>query len=100
MVDEISSNGLFNHSEDYHKRGPPGSVSILCIDKGYHLLNRLTSTLKSASPKSLTMERICKLCDSDYWYSVKASKGKRVGVPSAHMSLATYTTPWRFLTEM
>ena len=45
------------------------------------------------------MERICKLYDGGYWYSVKG-KGKRVGVQSARMSMATFTTPRRFLTEI
>ena len=76
------------------------SVPILCIVEGYTFLNKLISTSKSASQTSLTMESTCKLYDGDYWYSVKGSKGKRMGVQSARMSMATFTTPWRFLTEI
>ena len=46
------------------------------------------------------MERVCKLYDGDYWYSVQGSKGKRAGIQSARMSMATFTTPLRFLTDI
>ena len=100
LVDETSSNGLFNHFVNFHKGATGESVPILCIDEGYTFLSKLISTSKSASQTSLTMERMCKLYDGDYWYSVKGSKGKRVGVQSARMSMATFTTPRRFLTEI
>ena len=102
LVDETSSNGLFNHIVNFHKGAAGESVPILCIYEGYTFLNKLTSTLKSAAQTSLTMERMCKLYDGDYWYSVKGSKVKRVGVPSARMTMVTFTTPVprRFLTEI
>ena len=100
LVDETSSNGLFNHFVNYRKGAAGGSVPILCIDEGYTFLNKLISTSKSASQTSLTLERMCKLYDGHYWYSVKGSKGKRMGVQSARMSMATFTTPRRFLTEI
>ena len=93
LVDETSSNGLFNHIVSFHKGVAGESVPILCINEGYTFLNKLTSTSKSAAQTSLTMERMCKLYGGDYWYSMKGSKGKRVGVPSARMSMVTYTTP-------
>lgn len=40
------------------------------------------------------MERMCKLYDCDYWYTVKGS------VQGARMSMATFTTPRRFLTDI
>ena len=99
LVDETSSNGLFNHFVNF--QGATGEcVPVLCIDEGYTFLSKLISTSKSASHTCLTMERMCKLCNGDYWYSVKGSKGKRVGVQSARISMATITTPRRFLTEI
>ena len=56
-------------------------------------------TSKSAYQTSLTMERTCKLYDGDYWYTVKG-KGKRAGVQSARMSMSTFATPRRFLTDI
>ena len=99
LVDETSSNGLFNHFVNFQKSAAGECVPVLCIDEGYTFLSKLISMLKSASHTFLTMERICKLYDGDYWYSVKG-KGKRVGVKSARMSMATFTTPRRFLTEI
>jgi len=76
------------------QKGAAGEcVPILCIDEGYTFLSKLISMSKSASHTSLTMEPMCKLYDGDYWYSVKGNKGKRVGIQSAHMSMATFTTP-------
>ena len=89
-----------NHIVNFHKGAAGESVPILGIDEGYTFLNKLTSTSTSAAQTSLTIERMCKLYDGDYWYSVKGSKGKRVGVPSARMSMVTFTTPRRFLTEI
>ena len=43
------------------------------------------------------MERMCKLFDGDYWYTVKENKGKRVGVQSAKLSMCAFTTQGRFL---
>ena len=100
LVDETSSNGLFNHYVNFQKGADGESVPVLCIDEGYTFLSKLISTAKSTSHTSLTMERMCKLYDGDYWYSVKGSKGKRVGVQSARMSMATFTTPRRFLTDI
>ena len=100
LVYETSSNGLFNHSVNFHKGAAGESAPILCIDEGYTFLNKLTSTLKSVAETSLTMELMCKLYDGDYWYSVKGGKGKRVGVPSARMSMVTFTTPRHVLTEI
>ena len=99
LVDETSSNGLFNHFVNFQKSAAGECVPVLCIDEGYTFLSKLISTSKSASHTCLTMERMCKLYDGDYWYSVKG-KGKRVGVQSARMSMATFTTPRRFLTEI
>ena len=100
LVDETSSNGLFNHFVNFQKGAAGECVPVLCIDEGYTFLSKLISTSKSASHTCLTMERMCKLYDGDYWYSVKGSKGKRVGVQSARMSMATFTTPRRFLTDI
>lgn len=46
------------------------------------------------------MERMCKLYDGDAWYSVKGSKGKRIGTQFAAMSLIGYTTPKIFLQKI
>ena len=99
LVDETSSNGLFNHFVNCQTGTDRAHVPLLCIDEGYTFLQKLISTSKSASQTSITMERICKLYDGDYWYTVKG-KGKRVGVQSARMSMSTFTTPRRFLTEI
>lgn len=39
------------------------------------------------------IERMCKLYGGDAWYSVKGSKGKRIGTQFAALSLIGYTTP-------
>lgn len=100
LVDETSSNGLFNHFVNFQKGADGECVPVLCIDEGYTFLSKLIATSKSTSHTCLTMERMCKLYDGDYWCSVKGSKGKRVGVQSARMSMATFTTPRRFLTDI
>ena len=99
LVDKTLSNGLFNQFVNFRK-GARESVSILCIDKDYTFLSKLISMSRSASQTSLSKEHMCKLYDDDYCYSVKGSKGKRVGVQSARMRTVTLTTPWRFLTEI
>ena len=99
LVDETSSNGLFNHFVNCQAGTDRAHVPLLCIDEGYTFLQKLISTSKSASQTSLTMERTCKLYDGDYWYTVKG-KRKRAGVQSARMSMSTFTTPRRFLTEI
>ena len=99
LVDETLSNGLFNQFVNFRK-GARESVSILCIDKDYAFLSKLIVTSRSASQTSLSKGRMCKLYDNDYCYSVHGSKGKRVGVQSARMSMVTLTTPRRFLTEI
>ena len=73
LVDETSSNGLFNYFVYFQKSE---CVPVLCIDEGYTFLSKLISKSKSASHTCLTMERMCKRYDGDYWYSVKG-KGKR-----------------------
>ena len=39
------------------------------------------------------MERLCKCYDGDFWYVLKGTKGKRVGVTSAKLALLAFTTP-------
>ena len=92
LVDETSSNGLFNHFVNFQKGAAGECVTVLCIDEGYTFLSKLISTSKSASHTCLTMERMCKLYDGDYWYSVKGSKGKWVGVQSTRTSMVPLTT--------
>ena len=43
------------------------------------------------------MERLCKCYDGDFWYVLKGTKGKRVGVSSAKLALLAFTTPQQFL---
>ena len=43
LIDETSSNGLFNHIVNFHKGLAGESVCILCIDEGYTFLNKLIS---------------------------------------------------------
>ena len=100
LVDETSSNGLFNLFVNYQKGGNKAHVPVLHIDEGYTFLHKLISTSKAVPHTSLTMERLCKLYDGDYWFTVKGNKGKRTGVQSARMSMATFTTPRRFLSEV
>ena len=95
LVDETSSNGLFNHFVNFQKSAAGECVPVLCIDEGYTFLSKLISTSKSAS-LYLSDNGVY---DGDYWYSIKG-KGKWVGVQSARMSMATFTTPRRFLTEI
>ena len=87
--------------ETSFQKGATGEcVPILRIDEGYTFLSKLISMSKSASHTCLTMEPMCKLYNGDYWYSVKGNKGKQVGIQSARMSMATFTTPRRFLTDI
>lgn len=73
------------------------TVPILCVDEAYSLLQRLTHQGKSTSQMSLSMERLCKCYDGDFWYVLKGTKGKRVGVTSAKLALLAFTTPQQFL---
>ena len=57
LVDETSSNGLFNHFVNFQKSAAGECVPVLCIDEGYTFLSKLISTSKSASHTCLTMER-------------------------------------------
>ena len=57
LVDETSSNDLFNHFVNFQKSAARECVPILCIDEGYTFLSKLISTSKSASHTRLTMER-------------------------------------------
>ena len=43
------------------------------------------------------MERLCKCYDGDFWYVLKGTKGKRVGVTLAKLALLAFTTPQQFL---
>lgn len=72
-------------------------MPILCVDEAYSLLQRLTYQGKSTSQMSLSMERLCKCYDGDFWYVMKGTKGKRVGVTSAKLALLAFTTPQQFL---
>ena len=46
------------------------------------LLQRLTYQGKSTTQMSLSIERLCRCYDGDFWYVLKGTKGKRVGVTS------------------
>ena len=56
LVDETSSNGLFNHFVNFQKGVAGECVPVLCINEGYSFLSKLISTLKSASHTCLTMK--------------------------------------------
>ena len=58
------------------------TVPILCVDEAYFLLQRLTYQGKSTTQMSLSIERLCRCYDGDFWYVLKGTKGKRVGVTS------------------
>ena len=92
LVDETTSNGLFNHFVNCQTGTGRAHVPLHCIDEGYTFLQQLISTSKSPSRIFLTIERTCKLYNGDYWYTVKG-KGKQAGVQSARMSMSTFTTP-------
>ena len=98
LVDETSSTGLFNL---YASSGKSSNrtIPILCIDEAYTFFNKIFCSSKASTHTSLTMERMCKLFDGDYWYTVKG-KGKRVGVQSAKLSMCAFTTPSRFLSDL
>ena len=85
LVDETSSNDLFNHFVNFQKSAARECVPILCIDEGYTFLSKLISMSKSASLYLSDNGAY----DGDYWYSIKG-KGKRVGVQSACMSMAPF----------
>lgn len=91
VVDETSSSGLFNHYVSSK------TVPILCVDEGYSLLNKLVTQRKSSSQTTLSLERLCKLYDGDYWYVLKGQNAKRMGVQSAKMALLAFTTPHGFV---
>lgn len=57
LVDETSSNGLFNHFVNFQKSAAGECVPVLYIDEGYTFLSKLISTSKSALHTCLTMER-------------------------------------------
>lgn len=46
---------------------------------------------------SLSIERLCKCCGGDFWYVLKGTNGKQVGVTSAKLALLAFTTPQQFL---
>lgn len=89
VVDEASSNGLFNHFT------AGDTVPILCVDEAQSFLSKILSVSK-APQANLTMERLCKCFDGDCWYVLKGNKGKRTGVKSARLSLLAFTTPRAF----
>ena len=91
VIDETSTSGLFNHFLT------GSTVPILCVDEAFSLLNKLTSNTKSTSQTHLSMERLCKCYDGDFWFVLKGNKGKRVGVPSAKLAMLAFTTPHQFL---
>jgi len=94
LVDNSSISGLFNYFLN------DKSVPIMCIDECQGFFNRMLYPSKSSNDQSLTMEGMCKLYDGDAWYSVKGSKGKRIGTQFASMSLVGYTTPKMFLQKV
>ena len=73
------------------------TVPVLCVDEAYSLLHTLTTQGKSNSQTSLSMERLCKCYDGDFWYVLKGTKGKRMGASSAKLALLAFTTPQQFL---
>ena len=87
LVDETSSNDLFNHFVNCQTGTDRAHVPLLCIDEGYTFLQKLISTSKSASQTSLTMSVPASCTMVIYWYTVKG-KGKRAGVQSARMSMS------------
>ena len=62
-------------------------MPILCVDEAYSLLQRLAYQGKSTSQMRLSMERLCKCYDGDFWYVLKGTKSKQVGVTSAKIAL-------------
>ena len=94
LVDNSSSSGLFNYFLNEK------SLPVMCIDECQGFFNKMLYPSKSANDQALTMERMCKLYDGDAWYSVKGSKGKRIGTHFAAMSLISYTTPKIFLQKI
>lgn len=95
LVDDTTCNGLFNFYNATKKVTP-----LLCVDEAYPLLKTVSNPTKTRSHTSLSMERLCKLYDGDYWYCVKGNKGERDGVPSARLSLLAFTTPNLFLADV
>ena len=90
LIDETSTNGLFNLSSSSAK----GDVPIICVDEVFKLFANVLSASKNTSGSStLNMDRLCKLYDGGYWYS-------RVGTASAKVALSCFTTPRRFLEEI
>lgn len=73
LVDNSSISGLFNYFLN------DKAVPIMCTDECQGFFNRMLYPSKGSNDQSLTMERMCKLYDGDAWYSVKGSKGKRIG---------------------
>lgn len=95
LVDDTTCNGLFNFYNTKNKVTP-----LLCVDEAYPLLKSVAKPTKTHGQTSLSMERLCKLYDGDYWYCVKGNKGARHGVPSARLSLLAFTTPKLFLADV
>lgn len=93
LLDETSANGLFNH----YVSSP--LVPIICVDEAHTFLTKMACPSKS-SQVHLSMERLCKLFDGDFWYVLKGNKSKGSGVPSAMASLQAFTTPRQFLEKV
>ena len=72
-------------------------MPILCVDEAYSLLQRLIYQGKTKSQTSLSMERLCKCYDGNFWYLLKGTKDKWVGVTSAKLACLAFTTPQQFL---
>ena len=96
LLDETSASGLFNLISSNDK----SDVPILCIDEAYNFFAKLPTSGKAHTASTLSMDRLCKLYDGDFWYKLKGSSGKRLGVSSARISMASFTTPRRFLSEV
>ena len=90
LVDNTTCNGLFNFYNTKNKVTP-----LLCLDEAYPLLKSVAKPTKTHGQMSPSMERLCKLYDSDYWYCVKGNNGAGHGVLSARLSLLAFTMPWR-----
>ena len=94
LVDNSSMSGLFNYFLNEK------AVPITYIDECQGFFNRMLYPSKGSNDQSLTMERTWKLYDGDAWYSVKGSKGKRIGTQFASLSLVGYTTRKMFLQKV
>ncbi|XP_066925267.1 uncharacterized protein [Clytia hemisphaerica] len=92
VFDEPSSSGVFslisNSSQDF--------VPIICVDEAYTFLNEVFIGKK----ESISMDRLCKLYDGDYWYKLNGTSAKRRGVASARASMCCLLTPKKFLEQL